>query len=440
MKSDATRDTFVAAKHLSRVIMQQGRVAVDADHNEQVAIFWHYLRTLARDVIGTSGAPQVGGGFLLTPEAKGGLSISAGRYYVDGILVENEADCTYAQQPSYPLPDDDPLAVLGKDPAMLFVYLDVWEHHMTWVEDGSIREVALGGPDTCARAKVVWQVRSAPYEPAQGEEDGPDCAKELNRLVELADARLAARVDPGAITDDPCVMPPESKYRGAENQLYRVEIHRSGEAGTATFKWSRDNGSVLTALHGIHGNDLVVASTRGFEAGDWVELTNDALDLRGEPGILARLAQVKDGALSLDPDDVSPFDADATELHPKVRRWNQRSSEDVVLVDGAVPFTEQGEVGTAWIDLEDGVQVQFSSGGYYRSGDYWLIPARVATGAIEWPWTTVLGKTVPGPLAPRGIRHHYAPLGFVTWNGTALEVSTTCRRVFQPAADFVMPQ
>lgn len=30
--------------------------------------------------------------------------------------------------------------------------------------------------------------------------------------------------------DDPCCLNPESKYRGRENQLYRIEIHQDGDA------------------------------------------------------------------------------------------------------------------------------------------------------------------------------------------------------------------
>jgi Family of unknown function (DUF6519) len=432
MKSDATRDTFDPAQHLSRVIMQQGRVALDADHNEQVAIFWHYLRALARDVIGPYAGPVQESGFKLTPDTKGVLSISAGRYYVDGILVENEKDCLYTEQPGYPLPDGDPLTHLGKDNVTFFVYLDVWEHHVTWIEDGSLREVALGGPDTCTRAKAIWQVRVTPFKLDDNQVGGPSCADEVSRLVRPAGAALTARLDPGAATDDPCVMPPESKYRGAENQLYRVEIHEPGKAGDATFKWSRDNGSVLTALNGVSGNDLEVASARGFQAGDWVELTNDALDLRGEPGSLVRVAKVQGGTLSLDPDLVVSVDGMATS-HSKVRRWNQTSSEDIVLQDGAVPITKAKEGMLAWIDLEDGVQVQFSKSGEYRTGDYWLIPARVATGTIEWPSSAdPLGKPIAD--SPRGITHHYAPLGFMTWNGSKLDVDVDCRCTLSPAA------
>jgi hypothetical protein len=39
----------------------------------------------------------------------------------------------------------------------------VWERHITTVEDDSIREKALGGPDTATRTKVVWQVKLMEY-------------------------------------------------------------------------------------------------------------------------------------------------------------------------------------------------------------------------------------------------------------------------------------
>ena len=35
----------------------------------------------------------------------------------------------------------------------------LWERHITYIEDEKIREIALDGPDTTTRAKVVWQVK-----------------------------------------------------------------------------------------------------------------------------------------------------------------------------------------------------------------------------------------------------------------------------------------
>src|SRR5215208_995058 len=118
MRADLTRDTFDAREHFTRVLMQPGRVQLDAATNEQVSILWHYLQTLAADLIGPHGGPEVNSGFEITLEpgdsnTPADLSISPGRYYVDGILCENEAvdregnevKVTYRTQPDYPLPD-----------------------------------------------------------------------------------------------------------------------------------------------------------------------------------------------------------------------------------------------------------------------------------------------------------------------------------------------
>ncbi|MGH2627490.1 MAG: DUF6519 domain-containing protein, partial [Anaerolineales bacterium] len=101
--------------------------------------------------------------------------------------------------------------------------------------------------------------------------------------------------------------------------------------------------------------------------------------------------------------------------NPKLRRWDQSDKGDISLSQGAVPVTEVAAADPGWINLEDGVQVQFAAGGEYRSGDYWRVPARVVTGAIEWPAEVGAGGTaVPVAVTPRGIVHHYAPLAYLS--------------------------
>src|SRR3954454_357754 len=99
MKGDFSRRTFAAQKHYSGVLMQQGRVQVDADFNEQQAIGRHRDETETRDVIGLCGTPldppahTHASGFEIAPEVAQQpttLTIGAGRYYVDGILCQNE--------------------------------------------------------------------------------------------------------------------------------------------------------------------------------------------------------------------------------------------------------------------------------------------------------------------------------------------------------------
>ena len=100
-----------------------------------------------------------------------------------------------------------------------------------------------------------------------------------------------------------------------------------------------------------------------------------------------------------------------------------------------------------WLELEDGVQIQFQkltdpNGNQYRPGDYWLIPARTATGDVEWPKDTPKdsqgnpvkdsqGNPVVVPIAkpPDGVTHHYAPLAVIGSNNKLLR---KCRNVFVP--------
>jgi hypothetical protein len=438
MKGDFTRLTFDRRKHYSRVLQQQGRVALDSDANESSAILIHHLRTLTRDLFGPFGGPADGNGFLLEfAETADGtaLTIDPGHYYVDGILCENETQCGYAQQPDWtPAAPDasgsggDPLLAWLRNPnpsQRFWIYLDVWERHISWIEDEHIREPALLGPDTCTRAKVVWQAKALPWDPAW-DNAGTPCTRPLETLQRFGAAKLAARIDPGPSFTDPCIIAPGAAYRGPENHLYRVEIHRGGLAGTATFKWSRDNGSVATRWLGSEGAVLIAKSGRGFAAGDWVELSHDALDLAGLPGQLLLIALVDGDRLTIDPASApaSGQMAWAPELsNPKLRRWNQRGNDDVVLIEGAVPVQESTTPGAQWLDIEDGVQIQFAPGGQYRSGDYWLIPARVATQGIDWPLDA---SGHPVLQDPGGIEHHYAPLGIAVDND-GLRVDP-CRR------------
>ncbi len=437
MKGDFTRLGLDSTQHFSRVFHQQGRVSLDSDANESAAVVLHHLRTLSRDLFGAFGGPVDGNGFALamdTTQQPALLTIGAGHYYVDGILCEADTDCDYGSQPDY-TPELPDAAGNGGDPLLrwldtpnpdqrFWLYLDVWERHITWIEDDRIRESALGGPDTCTRAKVIWQVKALLWDPVWDQAGRSPCETPMDSLSGLGAAQMAARVDPGQQIDDPCVISPEARFRGAENQLYRVEIHRGGDVSSATFKWSRDNGSVATRWLASEGDVLVVSHSRGFEAGDWVELSHDALDLAGLPGELVRLAKVEGDRLTMEAGGAT-MAWTAQLSNPKVRRWNQRGNDDTLLVDGAVGIVEMSATDPAWIDLEDGVQIQFAPGGHYRSGDYWTIRASVATGDIEWP---PYGAPDASEMqAPQGIEHHYAPLGVVLSNNNELQIEP-CRR------------
>jgi hypothetical protein len=430
MKGDFTRETFDHTKHYSSVLMQQGRVQLDADWNEQARLLLHRLETLARDLIGIGGGPdaKAGGGFVLELHADDrDFIISPGRYYVEGMLVENEAPVFYSSHAVEPGKSG-----LERDKTYL-VYLDAWEDFVSGAEDPALREIALGGADTAGRSRVQWRIRTheIPADPNCGAllEDFP---KQVAIWQGEARGRLKARVNPGPLpVDDPCIIPPSNRYRGAENQLYRVEIHRGGTVGPPragsstgpTFKWSRENGSVVypVAPGGVGGESIKVQSmgrddNLSVRPGDWLEYDRGVAVATQTAAPLLRVTRV-DG--SRNEIFVKEKVADSKEA-AVLRRWDQKpmaENKGGPLVDGAVPVRE-GDGETNWIPLENGIQVQFQRKetdpkNNYRIGDYWLIPARAAkSGQIDWPSTDGNPDFIP----PHGILHRYAPLAAIQFS------------------------
>ena len=202
------------------------------------------IATRTRDVIGPSGAPR--DPFPGSPGGRGSfavffennkLRIAPGRIYVDGLLCELDAAVDFTNQPHA-----KPAAPVPGDQQRDLLFLDVWERHVTAVEDPSLREVALGGPDTATRLQTVWQVRARRLAANQAF----DCETGWQALVPSpSSGRLSAWVEADPQPGSDCELTPSGGYRGMENRLYRVEIHKPGNSATATFKWSRDNGAVL---------------------------------------------------------------------------------------------------------------------------------------------------------------------------------------------------
>jgi hypothetical protein len=573
MKADLTRNTFHPLKHFTRVLMQQGRVQLDSDWNEQAAILLRYLQTLGADLIGDAGAVDENA-FLISPidGLTGDFGIGLGRYYVDGIPCEAEAEVipvaatgnpnneitvpqwtldgkalaqdqlveifddvaqpfaqpgfnttlatitkatlsgkkltfspvsatatisldsginpsmrrvlTYLTQPD--LPKADALTPTSGGAAGYLVYLDVWERHITWIEDVSIQEVALGGPDTATRAKIVWQVKAVRGKINEQNKDKPcegftpDDENLLSALFGPNHGRLKAKAQQKSTPVDPCIISPDANYHGEENQLYRVEIHKRGAAsasglvinrpegtrGTkagqtdgATFKWSRENGSVAFPIVGpISTGDNVTTLTLanlgrddrfGLKERDWVEIQDDDYMLRNQAGALLQVQSIDRSRLQVTlTGTADPGVGTDQSRHPLLRRWDHQQGDPAeggltLGPDNAALIQENDRV---WLELEDGVQIQFQPApegkqNEYRTGDYWLIPARTATADVEWPTETVTdnqGNKTVSPLskAPDGITHHYAPLGAFTVNSSGkiklLGDPNSCRKQFKP--------
>ena len=263
----------------------------------------------------------------------------------------------------------------------------------------------------------------------------------------------------------PCCLTPNSGFTGLENQLYRVEVHQPGPAagrpagpipaGTATFKWSRNNASVATAVSAVtqSGTVLTVQSTGKdnvlrFSPNDWVEITDDFLELNGLPGELHQVTGVDDVAQTITLSTaVSPasFPVNSTGLtdasrHTRLTRWDQsgkvfESDGVTVWVDLNAPGST-GDIpvpppGTTLI-LEDGVTIFFgvvSGGRPFASGDNWVFAARATDGTVEFL----------AQAPPRGIHHHFARLAVMGLSSVALagQGTLTLQDQSQPPIGFL---
>ena len=418
MKGDYSRlplEFDVRTKHYTAVLDQQGRVKTDYDKAEEAAIESHLRHRALRDVIGESGAPAENPGFRLSRDPGGDLIIGAGHYYVDGILCVNDQAAAFTGQPDLPGQE------LPETPGRYLAYLRVFERHITALEDPDIREVALGGPDTTTRRRTVCGVRLF---------EVPEDAHCLSALPEWdeaiapGDGQLAARARRSEDGDDPCLVPPEAGFTGLENQLYRVEIRQGGGTGEATFLWDRDNGCFALPIEDfIDGQpttrlrlrNLGRSDVRSLSPGDLLEVTDDIHELSGTPALLLRAvaAEPATGVVTLD----GQVDGLSRDHHPKVRRW---SGGDEVTVDG-------------FVALEHGIEIGFA-GTRFREGDYWVIPARTATGGVIWP--RLDGE--PQPQPPLGIKYHHERLGLLDFGEDTFAIVSDCRRIFPPLSHGVL--
>ncbi len=463
-RGDFSRLPFDPRKGYSSLHMQQGRVQLDADWNEQVATLLHTIRTLAEDLIGGHGGPIARAGFrIFNINYSNGevtdFDISSGHYYVCGILCDNRfvwkdniqnfekvKNVNYKRQPFYPLSQDKKFPI--EQP--LLVYLDVWEREITYLQDASLREVALGGPDTTTRSQVVWQVKiRSPKNDDTNNGNGLNNIQNCQNVIDNWDKllnewqpaqrgeiKVSAKIDEPQT--EPCTINPESSYQGPENQLYRVEIHSPGNANEATFKWSRENGSVAyTISPGILSatgltTEIILETwwnseddPRALKKDDCIEIVNEDYILLQKADPLWKISEINREEQKIQLTRKCATDTFTFTEDPRkplmLRRW-----------DG---FGNVEELTSEWLPLENGIKIQFQSNDeqshYYRTGDYWVIPARVATDDVEWPKC----NNEPVALPPHGIRHHYAPLAIIKSNTNGDDVITLdCRRQFHALA------
>ncbi len=457
---------------ISQLLHHQGRVLLPSDLNEHGVIFHYYLRQFIIDFVGERWRPNKDSfGIKIQND---NFTISKGHFYIDGILCANEQECVYTKkceiskievQPYFPTPEGDGSLNLS---TAFAVYIECWERHVNSIQKPVIGVVALAGRDTSSRLEIAWQVRiitpqlaeayvgavrsalarrsdkkdtepsnerfgdfsSILFSHKRNADTQKNCksAQELLNVLDLAEPGLRVWAKKLGSATDPCSISPDDQYRGLENQLYRVEIHDAGVIGhekdEPTFKWSRENGSVvfrivaepLTSVpageeeqeqeHTIEVEALGHDRRDGLCVNDWVELLSHEIEFGQRKSPLAKVTKIEPaiGRLTLHTKRAASFTGCTL-----LRRWDHKDGP--IVSTGGIKISEADDDDyEKWISLERGIKIQFQPGGNYRKGDYWLLPARVVSGNVEWPKDN---DGIPLIRATDGIKRHRAALSVV---------------------------
>jgi len=428
------------------VVSQQGRVTLEADANEAEDIRTAESRAELIDLIGATGTPD--DGFKISAPGDGtfDFAIGPGTMYLGGARVQRVSRETYLHQRKVewadrPVKDPDQPAPDTPLPFAELVYLAVTEQEVSAVEDPALREVALGGPDTAARTRLIPRVHRAGTKVTDCEAALEAVLKErapglvFDPLTTKLESASRLRVDfvPVPGTADPCQPAAQAGFLGAENQLIRVQV-----TGERKLLWGYDNASVLyrAAIKSKRTIALEGSPVDVFHRPrpqQWVEVLGTAVNLgRGvciasAVGDARELAgyDVADNLITLSA-DLSQELLDSRPPQIFVRMWE----DQIPFVGDTTTATElftRGQQGAS-----TGVRVYTS--GTAVPGDYWMIGVRPSMPQAVFP--ARLTQLQP----PDGPSRWATPLATIAWNvGTPASIHD-CRRPFDNLVELTRQQ
>ena len=474
---DISRKATNPLNHYTDVLMQQGRVQTDADWNEAVWIENEDQRRTQVDIIGRYGSPDNGFKIQKKPNLTEGyvdFTILAGTIYLGGLRLEMDEVETFRLQKDWLQKDDSAFKIPSLNPGeetFDLVYLEAWQHPVSAVEDSSLFEVALGGPDTTTRLRnmrrvslfrntgsaecpISWKKLRTEWEDAQFGRINQD-----NELLTNSTLNVSF-IDAGP-ADDLCSPSVAGGYLGAENQAIRVQITDFYPAINAgLFTWGFDNAAPLYRVTLSSGGTIVHMVTEPKDqyhwpmAGQVVEFLPWSAVLPNNEKIAEHSGLLRKVALSFSPDNDSSFVLESAVPANFGNTWEQRA-DAAALADGdkyfymrvwnrgsdrqspdAIPFMSGMPVKLG----NTGLQVTFSGTELASFNtildNFWVIAARPGTtqskSIVPWELTTT-------GIGPHGVRRFYAPLAIIRWtniNGViSPEVIHDCRKRFRPLTE-----
>jgi uncharacterized protein DUF6519 len=465
MGSDRARVTYDRKQQYRSVVMQQGRVTLEADWNEAGQITNEEIRREALDFVGPCGTPD--DGYLVVPATSVpfDFSIQPGTMYVGGMRAHLLGPVQYSNQPDWRDYDpEDPfwvdLAGFTSSPPISpkdeFVYLYLREQEISAVEDPDLRDVALGGPDTAQRTRLLQRfVRTA--------SSGTDC------LSGLASAEAMWKTqglffDPDSMrlrswstlqvgfstqtqTPSPCQPQGQGGYLGPDNQLIRVQISGIDQAGNPKFIWGFDDASFFYRVHidpsnsqSLDFQSIPVDASHQPISGQAVEVLRTAADLPNGGEVAATSGFVFTLQQNYDPDLKSVAIPLGFSLPPDYTNSNQSPPNQLFLRVweqelGFTPGKPQALISPALGPIGILVTLQTSGNQPFHVGDYWMFAVRSAT-----PQTVYPEHYQNGFQAPDGPRLWACPLGVIAWSEDVGTLVSDCRNQFDNLVDLTKRQ
>jgi pSer/pThr/pTyr-binding forkhead associated (FHA) protein len=467
MGSDRARVSYDPSRKWRGLVAQQGRVTVEADWNEAASIDAERDRTATLDIVGPVGTP---GGYAVTAvpaagsqgsSAPGDLTVGAGTLYLGGERLDFDAPVDLASQPDWldqatdtlwtapaPAPVSPPVPVTSE-----LVYLLAIEQEVSALEDPALSDVALGGPDTMQRLRILqhfvrWPTQAADCAAAWPEIEAAWQTIGLN--LDATSMRLdsTAALQVGFVTEPAppslCEPAATSGYLGAENQLIRVQISSVDTAGVPTIVWGYDDATFLyqltLAAPDGNGNLVLTLAEPPVDsyhyplAGQAVELLGDAASLTpGSTGSAASSYYVASAAgtvsaLTQGYDPSAMTVAIAGSLPPGYSGTQQLYLR---VWQGSGPAPAGTAVELTALGAATGVTVTLTTtpaGGPFHPGDFWRFALRPSVPNLIYP--ARIGASAQPPDGPR-VRS--CPVAFVTWDQTP--VVSSCVPPFESLVD-----
>lgn len=425
-------------RNLGGVLLQQGRVTLDADVNEAELLNLGWREQHARDVIGAAVcavAAEDADGFRVEAAAVVGeavqVALHPGRCWADGILTRLAGNMPDADKPvlrratylgppvASPVPTTATVGDGVRDAVILEVSIDA-VHALQYPE--RLLEPALGGPDTSERAHVNWRLKLLRLAADE------DCSNIAGRLRDdpAKKGRLTASLEPVVELVGDCPVVGGGGYTGFEHALMRIEIADTRPGDPVRFKWSRWNGALAgrgrfdatVNPNRVHIDAGRAAIVHAGETGFYLEaLQYDELD--GTWNVVYASAATLNTEHELELAAPAAFGTLPATTEPVFfRLWNG--------IANIAAFTNAANPQP----LRDGIRLVFDapSLGNYRPGDYWTFALRA--GEIKNPLLLI------DEAPPTGIVLHRAPLAEIAWTDrrdTAISGTLEdCRKRFRP--------